>query len=485
MSDTYEDQLKSARYKAERDQARQRLAGLMKSVDDLDDENERLRDMLNDVAWKLGIGYVVHYLSDDNYAECQQAVLAAINRLVNPSDVAQLTHSAYDLLPEEDREALRWVREHGGLEKIIKQRRDSVPRTAFERKLGKRLKHIAECEEALRRRNATISALEKTADLLRKQIADMRPRLMPDGMEWPRYEDNEPVRLGDEFTDHEGLLRKVAKVCLMDDGYYLVSKTGTYYLRTYRQRVKLPAPKVLDADGAPIKVGDTVWNERDCSFKVSGIRPERKDGDSVDCDAGGVTYRYHPDQLTHHRPVLDADGEPIHKGDTVYDVENGTKYEVCEAKLPRVTVEYWCAGISAHSSIVPSLLTHRAPVIAADGKPLLKHETVYEIKTGERYFVTNVFDGMTEPDFPEHTVECRKYEDVVTHMFRPGQLTHQRPTAGSASRRTWATKWRSSSAAPYLPSWHASSLGSLCAAAARWRRGASDGANRRDRSHRG
>lgn len=74
-------------------------------------------------------------------------------------------------------------------------------------------------------------------------------------------------------------------------------------------------------------------------------------------------------------------------------------------------------------------------VLAADGEPLLKHETVYEIKTGERYFVTNVFDGMTEPDFPEHTVECRKYEDVVTHMFRPSQLTHTKPEPPDSAER--------------------------------------------------
>lgn len=55
MHDPYDDQLKAARYKAERDQARQELARLM---------------------------------------------------------------SAYDLLHEEDREALRWVRDNGGLDEV-------------------------------------------------------------------------------------------------------------------------------------------------------------------------------------------------------------------------------------------------------------------------------------------------------------------------------------------------------------------------------
>ena len=72
--------------------------------------------------------------------------------------------------------------------------------------------------------------------------------------------------------------------------------------------------------------------------------------------------KYRPDKVEPPAPkVLDADGVEIRVGDTVYSAEDGTEYEVCEAKLPRVTVEYLAAGIPAHSSIVPSLLTHERP----------------------------------------------------------------------------------------------------------------------------
>ena len=182
MSDTYEDQLKSARYKAERDQARQRLAALMKSVDDLDDENERLRDMLNGIAWKLGIGREVHYLSDDDYAECQQAVLAAINRLVDPSDVAQLTHSAYDLLTEEDREALRLVRSNGGVEET-KRSIDAACRQAEEGRLFALsvARLLRSYEEVYG--DGGLSERGDMADLL---LEELEKRLMPEGYEWPR-----------------------------------------------------------------------------------------------------------------------------------------------------------------------------------------------------------------------------------------------------------------------------------------------------------
>ena len=91
-----------------------------------------------------------------------------------------------------------------------------------------------------------------------------------------------------------------------------------------------------------------------------------------------------------------------------------------------VTVEYWCAGIAAHGSIAPSLLTHRAPVLAADGRPLRDGETVWDWN-GDEYVVDRIYSGTTEPDFPGHTVACHRPDDIVTHMFEPSQLTHQRP----------------------------------------------------------
>ena len=188
MNDPYEDQLSAARYKAERDQERQRLAGLMKSVDDLDDENERLRDMLNDVAWNLGIGHEVHYYSEDNYQECHKRVLNEIRKLTSPTsyDVAQVTTSAYDLLPEEDREALRWVREQGGLDVIEAIWDNDVPLA-----------------------NGVISALwpeAKPDDCGNERVMDeLGKRLMPEGCEWPRYESGEQVRIGDKADlDGEG-----------------------------------------------------------------------------------------------------------------------------------------------------------------------------------------------------------------------------------------------------------------------------------------
>lgn len=58
------------------------------------------------------------------------------------------------------RPAFEWVEEHGGLDKIRQQRRDSIPRAAYERKRGKLLKHIAVCETALGKRKKRVEPLE-------------------------------------------------------------------------------------------------------------------------------------------------------------------------------------------------------------------------------------------------------------------------------------------------------------------------------------
>lgn len=257
MRDTYEEQLSAARYKAERDQARQRIAGLMKSVDDLDDENERLRDMLNDIAWKLGLGDEVHYLSDDDYAECQQAVLAAINRLVDPADVAQLTHSAYDLLTEEDREALRLVRSNGGVEET-KRSIDVTCRQAEDGRLFAlsvaRLLHGFDEVYG----DGGLAERDDMGDLL---LEELERRLVPEGMEWPRYEGGEPVLVGSvaEFGSDDSMT--VMGVELTNGGFVLHGRNGGIERPCqvgYRcgKRVKRP---VLDANGAPIKKGDTVY----------------------------------------------------------------------------------------------------------------------------------------------------------------------------------------------------------------------------------
>lgn len=86
-------------------------------------------------------------------------------------------------------------------------------------------------------------------------------RALPEGMEWPRFEDGELVRIGDEL-EFEGKTMLVCDATFYADGWALwcdrEDMSGRLY-GSYSERVKRPTPKVLDADGVPIEVGDTVW----------------------------------------------------------------------------------------------------------------------------------------------------------------------------------------------------------------------------------
>lgn len=86
-------------------------------------------------------------------------------------------------------------------------------------------------------------------------------RALPDGVEWPRFEDGELVRVGDE-VEFKGETMRVYLATFDADGWALwCSREGIdgKLSGSFGERVKRPTPKVLDADGVPIKVGDTVW----------------------------------------------------------------------------------------------------------------------------------------------------------------------------------------------------------------------------------
>lgn len=87
-------------------------------------------------------------------------------------------------------------------------------------------------------------------------------RELPADVEWPRFEDGELVKVGDD-VEYKGETMRVYLATFDADGWALwCSREGIdgRLSGSYGERVKRPAPEVLDADGAPIKVGDTVWS---------------------------------------------------------------------------------------------------------------------------------------------------------------------------------------------------------------------------------
>ena len=266
---------------------------------------------------------------------------------VKPEDMT--TCSAYDPISEDDREALRWVRDQGGLDAVETQW-DNCTQLA----------------------DAVIYALcpyglpdgegnEYIMDELSK-------RLMPEGMEWlieawPRFEDGEPVRFSDDFERY-GEESVVSFATMYSDGSFALN------FRAYSkgEHVNRPAPKVLDADGVEIRVGDTVYfvdartfDHEYNEYVVTNIRT--KPGLTpieVKNSHNGYNYGY-PEDFTHR--VLAADGLPLREGEKPYRVDNGKQVEIrrIDPSNGESCVFVGVDGRSYGYWLLPDQLTHERP----------------------------------------------------------------------------------------------------------------------------
>ena len=355
------------------------------------------------------------------------------------------TVSAYDLLPDDDREALAWVREMGGVEAA-------------------------------------------------------KARMMSEGCEWPKYTDGDLVRIGGCWGEDgcDTSITYIERIIFAEDGVYLDNEYNEAFYR-HGERVKRPAPKVLDADGVEVEIGDdlysvegmlkfhvshvdrangkiatdamfaidkwadpkmythrapvfaadgkplcegeTVWHVGDgVEFTVIGLpRPGEYQAVKLRLDDGAVTG-LDPDQLTHKRPVLDADGVEIRVGDVLYRKSDGHMVEVAEV--------YEKTFIDADDYVRPGDgFTHRAPVFAADVRPLHEGEHVYHVETGAELVVKE----LPKPGEYQAVVV---FAPPASHLtsFDPNLLTHERPVldADGVPLREGETVWDTKGNGPYI-----------------------------------
>ena len=194
----------------------------------------------------------------------------------------------------EARDDAAWVREHGGLDSVKKLLDWVVGHCStrqqldFDFWLSGRVMHELGFEEDMADRD----------EVERRLLS----RLMPEGCEWPRYEDRKPVRIGDVVSDVE-----VRSVVFRDGGILLSDCTsvpgwGTW--RSYKEPIKRPTPKVPDADGVEIKQGDTVWDvESGIEYEVVGIHTDEDTPVRVmRTDGSHLAKAAKPSTLTHERP---------------------------------------------------------------------------------------------------------------------------------------------------------------------------------------
>lgn len=116
-------------------------------------------------------------------------------------------------------------------------------------------------------------------DYERELFATIADRIEKEYIPRPRFDDGEPVQFGDKFySDEHGKTYKATMFVIYADGSFRVNQAGCNACQYEPgERVKRPAPDVLDADGVPIKVGDVVYFVDSAeAFDVLGIE---SDGD--------------------------------------------------------------------------------------------------------------------------------------------------------------------------------------------------------------
>lgn len=121
----------------------------------------------------------------------------------------------------------------------------------------------------------------------------------------PRYEDGEPIQWNDEYQADSGKTAKLTQIYLRCNGRVVLGRNGKRTDLPWGTYIKHPQPKVLDADGVEINVGDTVWYveyaDGGDKYTVTAIC-STKDCVIADKDNGGSGYHLQGYFLTHKEP---------------------------------------------------------------------------------------------------------------------------------------------------------------------------------------
>lgn len=131
-------------------------------------------------------------------------------------------------------------------------------------------------------------------------------RALPEGMEWPRFEDGEPVKVGDTVGNDESF---TAEEIAFESDRWLIkassrSACGCFH-GAFGEPVNRPTPKVLGADGTPVNVGDIVYFVGGSGVRYAvkdiGFEPDGAFVDIID-EEGRYSTMVNPEKLTHEHP---------------------------------------------------------------------------------------------------------------------------------------------------------------------------------------
>lgn len=215
---------------------------------------------------------------------------------------------------------------------------------------------------------------------------------LPQGCEWPKDRNGKSIKPNDPVNIYGEKMRIVAishkdRLCIRPwekanggGGFWV--KSSEVSLSPCGQETGAEK-KVLDADGNRVHIGDTVYATSDdaTEFTVSGFRG----GNVIVKRAGHASKDIYPWFITRHPFVLAADGKPLEIGQTVWHVDNGMEFTVSRIPKPG---EYQAVEVryrnGSSTSFDTDQLTHQRPVLDADGVLCREGDEVWEVKSHRR-----------------------------------------------------------------------------------------------------
>ena len=137
------------------------------------------------------------------------------------------------------------------------------------------------------------------------------------------------MRFGDEVLCDGRCSPAVVDFIELDrSGFKLYARSGHLIAGAdlrYGEPIKRPAPKVLDADGVEIRVGDTVYGTVDMEYRITSLSEYEPSVVHAEAIEGGNecgdefiagnprinSFQLEDSKLTHRAPVIAADGKPL------------------------------------------------------------------------------------------------------------------------------------------------------------------------------
>ena len=316
------------------------------------------------------------------------------------------TNSVYDLLPKEDLEALRWMRGQGGLD-VVRMHAELFQQLKEERNGYRDL--AREYEKRL---------MPEGYEWPRYDTGE--PVLITD------------VVVGQDYGEH----LEVSSIEFHANGFTIHDRTGFskwYESDAWFERPAIIAADGEPLEVGQTVWGIGRFQHKFEVLALNDIDPEIGSRFNVKCFNRNENKKCwcDPSLLTHQRPVLDADGSPLKAGQTVWVEQNGDGPYIIDADGVRSTSDFVDCHFKDNENerlrIRADLITGRPPVRDANDVLIRPGDVVYANATsrgdGTAWRVVRL-----DPKRAHSVHAEREHGRAVRRDLVPAWLTHEPDT---------------------------------------------------------